>query len=280
MLRAIRNARRLYLAAYFLHPGRILTALERAARLGRRVTVRLEGRPFGDVDGTLRRANLEAVARLRAAGADALLLDSTAANRPTLHIKAAVLDGVAYLDDRNFNDRNDTIVRDNGRRDVSALKAALADRPWPRGRTFWTNKGDALAGEARLLQTAAHARRVDVQSESFGASNAVYSALKRLASRGVRCRLIVASQIITPHELRALTILQACGVTVREGKTNEKMALVDGRKSWIGSSNATSAYYDADQKDWGLRTDARATARELEGQFVENWSAARPFKSS
>lgn len=195
-------------------------------------------------------------------------------------MKAALLDGAAYLDDRNFNERGDTIVRDDSWRDIAALKAALADRPWPRGRTFWTNKGDALAGEARLLRTALHARAVDVQTESFGASNAVYAALKGAASQGVRCRLIVAPKDINPKELRAISILQALGVEVRAAKSNEKFALVDGQKAWIGSSNATSAYYNADQKEWGLRTAARALTRELERRFAENWNAALPLSSN
>lgn len=243
------------------------------------MTVRLEGRPFGDVHGRLRRANVMAAARLRAAGADAAIVNSPG-GRAQLHMKAAVIDGAAYLDDRNFNERGDTIVRDDSRRDIAALEAALAGRPWRRGQTFWTNKGDALAGEARLLQSALHARAVDVQTESFSGSNAVYTALKRAASQGVRCRLIVSPQAMTSKELRALTQLQACGVQVRASKSNEKVALVDGRKAWIGSSNATSTYYDAGQKEWALRTAARAPARELERRFAHNWHAAVPLSSN
>lgn len=274
-LGAIRSGRRVYLAAYFLHPGRVLDALEGAARNGGRITVRLEGHPFDDASGSIRRTNAAAVGRLRAAGADAALSESSPGE---FHIKAAVIDGVAYLDDRNFNVRGDTIVRDDSRRDVAALKAALTGRPFPLGKRFWTNKADALAGEARLLGTAAHARKVDVQTESFSSFNAVCRALRRLAAVGVRCRLIVTSQTMNTKERRALCWLQGLGVEVRAANSNEKMAVVDGRRAWVGSSNATSTYYDAAQKDWGLRTDTRDVARDLERRFQANWKSSTAFR--
>lgn len=266
-LGALASARQVCFEAYLLHPGSVLDALGRAARKGARVTVRLDGQPYLDPSGSMRRANAAAVARLRAAGADAALCDAST----EMHMKAAVIDGVAYLDDRNFNTRGDTIVRDDSRGDVASLRAAFAGRPWPRSRVFWTNKGDALAGEAKLLETARHARMVDVQTESFDASNAVCAALKRLAARGVHCRLLVSSQTLDAKECRVLGLLQQSGVAVRTANSNEKLAIVDGRNAWIGSSNATSTYYDALQKDWGLRTEAPNVTHELQRRFQRNW---------
>ncbi|MDQ6823662.1 MAG: phospholipase D-like domain-containing protein [Candidatus Eremiobacteraeota bacterium] len=267
VLGALASARRICFTAYLLHPGRVLDALADAARNGARVTVRLDGQPYADHGGSIARANAAAVAALRAAGADAAVCDAGT----KMHMKAVVVDGVAYLDDRNFNNRGDTIVRDDSRRDIASLRAAFANRPWPRSRTFWTNKGDALAGEARLLQSAPHTRSVDVQTESFDASNAVCAALQLLAARGVRCRLIVSSQTMNAKELRALHLLQRRGVAVHTSVSDDKLAIVGDRRAWVGSSNATSTYYDADQKDWGLRTNLPTVTRELQRRFQCNW---------
>ena len=255
----------------------MLDALEDAARRGARVTVRLEGYPYGDTSGALARENRQAVKALRGVGADATLADTNARNGPALHMKAAVCDRVAYLDDRNWPVRGDTIVRDDFRADVAAIESAALGRGTVHTREFWTNKRDALWAERRLLS--AHAKRVNVESESFGAGSGVYGALKTLAQSGVACRLIVAQRDVNTKSKRALASLAQAGVAVRVSESDEKMAIADGKRAWIGSANATSSFRNGDQIDWGLRTDAPDVLRHLNRRFAGTWKAAAPFSA-
>ena len=279
MLAAIHGARRVLLTAYVLRPGRVLDSLEDAARRGGRVTVRLEGRPYGDADGALIADNRRAVKALRHLGADAKLVDTNARNGPALHMKAAVCDGIAYLDDRNWPDDGDTIVRDDFRDDAAAIEAAALKRPAVRSSEFWTNKVQALAAERRLLASATHAKHVDVESESFGTGGGAYGELKRLAESGASCRLIVAQRDLNAKSERALQSLAQSGVAVRVSGADEKMAIVDGTRAWIGSANSTSSYVNGDQIDWGLRTDAPDVLKHLRRRFQTTWTAAATFRS-
>lgn len=257
----------------------MLNALEEAARRGARVTVRLEGCPYADASGGLARENRQAVKALRGLGADAKLADTNARNGPALHMKAAVCDRVAYLDDRNWPARGDTIVRDDFRADVAAIESAALAHGTIHTREVWTNKRDALWAERRLLSSAAHAKRVDVESESFGSGSGVYGALKALAQSGVSCRLIVARRDLNAKSKRALASLAQAGVAVRVSESDEKMAIADGKRAWIGSANATSSFKNGDQIDWGLRTDAPDVLKHLSRRFEATWRAAAPYRS-
>ncbi len=273
---ALRSAHAIVFTAYTLRPGRIEAALESAARRGAKVTVRLEARPYGNPGGTLLAANRRSVGRLARLGADARLVDRTDASGPPLHMKAAVCDDTVYLDDRNWpDDGGDTIVRDDFAADVAAVKAAVLHRGAQAGPWFAVTKAGALAEEGRLLFSAGKAKHVEVESESFGLPTVVYAALKRLASRGVVCRLLVSRSDINPRSRHALELLARAGVYVRIGDFDEKMAIVDGARAWTGSANATSAIEDGDQIDWGLRTDVPAVVGELHRHFTAHWSAAR-----
>ncbi len=266
------SARSVLLTAYVLRPGHILDALEEAARHGASVVVRLEGHPYGDTGGELSAANKRAARELRRLGADAKLVDTNARNGPALHMKAAVCDGVAYLDDRNWPDRSDTIVRDDFRGDVSAIGSAVLSGRADRTPEFSTDKRDALWSERRLLTSAHNAKRVDVESESFGFASGVYGALKTLAESGVPCRLIVSRRDLNDSSRRALAALAQAGVAVRVSDSDEKMAIVDGTRGWVGSANATSAFANGDQIDWGLRTDAPDVLRHLTRRFATTWN--------
>jgi len=274
----MKSAQSILLTAYTLRPGPMLDALKGAARRGARVTVRLEGRPYADATGELAADNRLAVKALRRLGADAKLADTNAHNGPALHMKAAVCDGVAYLDDRNWPERGDTIVRDDFRADAAAIQSAALMRRTVHTPEFWTNKSDALWAERRLLAGADNAKHVDVESESFGMGSGAYGALKALAQSGVSCRLIVAQRDVNPKSKRALALLAQAGVAVRVSDSDEKMAVVDGARAWVGSTNATSAYANGDQIDWGLRTDAPDVLKHLNRRFAATWNAATPFQ--
>ena len=274
----MQSARDVLLTAYTLRPGVVLDSLENAARRGDRVTVRLEGNPYADSSGDLSAQNRRVVRELRRLGADAKLVDTNARNGPELHMKAAICDGVAYLDDRNWPDGGDTIVRDDFRADVSAVRTAALSGRASRSAEFSTSKRDALWSERRLLDSARKAQRVDVESESFGAGSGVYGALKRLAQSGVPCRLIVSRRDLHPQSKRALCALAQAGVGVRVSDSDEKMAIVGGARAWIGSANATSSFPNGNEIEWGLRTDAPDVLRHLARRFSGTWRAALPFE--
>ncbi len=279
VLDAIGSARSVLFSAYTLQRGAVFDALAGAARRGARVTVRLEGRPYGDAGG-LARSNGNTVAALKRLGADAALVDTAGAREPMLHAKAAVCDGVAYLDDRNFvANAGDTIVRDDTPGDVRALADAVQHRPAAPAHWFWTTKRAALEGEAALLDGAANAKTVDVETESFGLPGGVYAPLKRLAAAGVACRLIVSPRYVKPNEAHVLDLLRAAGVAVRLGTFNEKLAVVDGAHAWTGSANSSCEPCNGDDVDWGLRTDAPDVVGALASHFNAHWTAAKPLET-
>lgn len=274
----MREAHSIVLTSYILRPGAVLDALESAAARGAHVTVRLEGRPYKDDGGELAAGNQRAVAALRQFGADAALTDTSDTDGPALHMKAAVCDGVAFLDDRNWpGDGTDTIIRDDFATDANAITAAALKQRAAPAKWFWTTKTQSLAGEARLLYGASHAKSVDVESESFGAPGGAYGPLKELAQQGVHCRLIVSERDLKPASVNLLNILQRAGVEVRLADSDEKMAIVDSQRAWTGSTNTTDAYYRGDQVDWGLRTDAPDVVNALQSHFDAQWNAAKPL---
>jgi len=283
-VRSLTTASSIVLGSYTLHPGAVLDGLAAAARRGAGVCVRLERDPLDDAAGTLHRSNARALAVLRAAGAR---VDRTAAGEPALHMKAAVVDGVAWLDGRNWAGGGAVpLVRDTDARDVGSVGAALAGRPGAGGRLA-TTKAGALRLEAQLIARAGTAP-LCVESESFG-NGAVYVALLRRARAHLPTRLIVAGREAGERgnrlERAHLAHLAALGVAVRAGRArhgdlDDKLA-VDARAAWTGSANAT---YDRGvagaQRDWGLTTRAPAVRAGLRAAFERNWARAEPLAGS
>lgn len=261
LLAAISRARDVSLTAYTLPDGRVLSALEAAARSGAHVRVRLEGAIYKD-DGTIGGENAAAIAGLRKAGADAQLVHSgDGARDPVLHAKVARVDGALYLDDRNWpDDGSDTIVRDDP----------------PRGDVAFT-KRVALRSEANLLREGQRGGDdVIVESESFGRGNRVYSALERAARGGAHVRVLVNARDLqnNARELAAIRNLEADGASVRVCDADEKLAVVNGTQGWIGSANATAAFSFPDQRDWGARTDTPQVLAHLRRVFEARWATS------
>ncbi len=244
----IRSARRVEFGAYVLAAGPVQRALIAAAQHGAQVDVTLQRDPYRGGPGE-RHANRDAARSLRAAGAHVTLLDR---QRTPFHIKAAICDGTAYLDDRNWtSDPRELVLADDAARDVAAVRSALAGTG-SSGDTIATRKDDALRREAQLIERSAYAP-VTVESESFGAS-VVSAALRRHARGGAPTTLIVAEREAkaNPRERALLRSLAHDGVTVYQTSVNEKLALA-GDSAWIGSANATYAAASAGaQVDWGL----------------------------
>ena len=261
---ALRAAHRIDFTSYTLHPGTVLGTLDAAARRGADVRVELDGHPLGD---KLRRDNGAAVTELRAAGADARL---SGAGEPAVHLKGAIVDGIAWLDDRNWaGTQREQIVRVDDPRDVV------------------TTKAEALKLEADVIAHAGSGM-LDVESESFG-SGSIYGALLKRAEAHLPTRLIVAGREVAERrnaaERTCLAHLARLGVDVRTGDPrahdlNEKLA-VRADAAWIGSANATYAGGPlGEQSDWGVASRDPALVDGLRNVFEQNWAAARPLRSA
>jgi hypothetical protein len=275
------RAKQIALTAYTLREGRVLDALEAAARRGATVSVRLERDPLDDAAGTLHQANAASLAALREAGAEA---EATKPGEPVLHLKAAVVDGVAWLDDRNWASGGaERILRDTDPDDVAAVTSALAGRSGSDAHLA-TSKAGALWLESDVIAAAGQAPLI-VESESFG-TGTIYDALLHRAQAHQPTRLIVAGREVAEAGSRSersrLAHLAALGVEVRvgdpkHGDLDEKLA-VSGGDCWVGSANATYArgVFGA-QRDWGIASREPELVDGLRAAFERNWSAARPL---
>jgi hypothetical protein len=243
---AVRSARKISLTSYTLHPGTVLGTLDAAAQRGAAVHVRLDGDPLG--------------------GKLAQLTDRA---DPVMHMKAAIVDGVAWLDDRNWaGTDNERVVRVDDPRDVALTKA------------------DALRREADVIEHAGNGE-LDVESESFG-NGSIYRALLQRAHAHLPTRLIVAGRELAEArnapERGCLRQLAALGVEIRAGDArrhdlNDKLAVAADR-AWVGSANAT---YDGgrlgEQADWGIAARDRGVVDGLRAAFAANWQHALPLRS-
>ena len=194
LLSALRGARDVSLIAYTLPAGRVLDGLAAAATAGAHVRVRLEGYIYKD-DGSVGAANAAAIAKLRAAGADAAARASRQQTRAMRCCTAKPRWSMEtlFLDDRNWpDDGADTIVRDDFPRDAQIVRDAVGGKEDPPTPFFSVAKRESLASEARLLHGAHAGDDVIVESESFGANNRVYERDRRRRAR--RCPRAPARQ--------------------------------------------------------------------------------------
>jgi hypothetical protein len=201
-----------------------------------------------------------------------------------LHLKAAVVDGAAWLADRNWAGRGaERVLRDTDADDVAAVASAVRGEPGA-DRHLATTKSGAQRLEADVIAGAADAP-LAVESESFG-NGPIYGALLRRAEAHRPTRLIVAGREVAEAGNRTerahLARLAALGVDVRvgdplRGDLDEKL-VVTAADAWVGSANATYARGPAGaQRDWGLATRSRTVGDGLRAAFERNWSAARPL---
>jgi len=271
---AIARGSRVALSAYVLRQGSAIeTALERAGDRGAHVSVTLEGHPYrgGTGANSPARANRRTAEALRQHGVAVRL---TGRDAVPVHLKAAVVDGTAYLDDRNWTgDGHDTIVATTGAREVAAVASTLAGRATAPVPGLALDKAAALRLEARAIRDAG-GDRLDVQSESFGYS-CVYDALRYRAARGPHVRLVVSAREYAHRrntaERSALRRLREAGVEVRVVAGDEKLC-IGGDRGWVGSANATFA--GKPMLDWGLQTRDPGVLRELERRFAATWASA------
>jgi hypothetical protein len=175
-------------------------------------------------------------------------------------LKAAVCDGVAYLDDRNWG-RDGVVVRDDADGDVRRIRDALAGRDDGGAEGVALGKARALAEEAAFIDRAGD-ERVVVATEAFGVGP-IADALVRRAARGAATVLVVDARELDRGGATLLRRLRGFGVEVKASVADEKFVLA-GDAAWVGSANATSVRGErGDQSDWGLITRDRAIVAAL-----------------
>jgi hypothetical protein len=277
----ITGARQVALGGYLLPSGPVRDALiAAAAHKGARVDVVLPRAPWPDPRGTLARMNAETARELRAAGVHVRLVPAD--DHTTFHLKAAVCDGVAYLDDRNWtHSGHDLVVADDEPAAVKLVRDTLRGRGGGIADGIATRKDAAQRLEVDLIAQAGDTP-ITVESETIGAG-ALTAALAAHARGGAPTTLIVNGA----ESGRARTLLadlRRDGVAVRVGGSNEKLALV-GTRAWIGSANATFAGKDyGAQLDWGTVTAdpalvaavQAALARDVGGSTAVSDRGSRP----
>ena len=254
VLRALRAAQRIDVAAYTLH-GPVLREVEAAARRGAVVRVVLDGEPYDDRHHALARENARIAEELRRCGADAVL-------RRGEHLKAIIAGSKLYLDGKNWRD-GDLIVSEDDPVEAAAIPSL---------------KHEALEEERRLIGAARRNDDAIVESESFGCCNAVFAALEARARAGAAPRLLVCERELhgNARERSLLERLASDGVRVRVTRDSEKLAAC-GDGAWLGSANATLAIPGDEEADWGLRTRAPSIVRAVRERLEERWNAARDF---
>jgi phosphatidylserine/phosphatidylglycerophosphate/cardiolipin synthase-like enzyme len=272
-LGALAGARDVALSAYVLAPGgTVCRALESAAEGGASVTVTLEAFADRPATDTLRRLAGITERALEAHGVRV----RAGVGGETCHLKAAVLDGIAYLDDRNWTTTGETLVATSDPEQVAAIRSAIdGGLPAAHG-DLALEKAAALELEAAAIRTGT-GDHIDLASESFGWSE-VAKALRERAQGGAHVRLLVNGKIAaSPHadsERAILHRLAAQGVEVRLTPATEKLCTA-GDRGWVGSANATFEF--APTTDWGLAVHDAPTLDALAKTFDREWSTARAF---
>ncbi|MBC5803508.1 MAG: hypothetical protein GIX03_11050 [Candidatus Eremiobacteraeota bacterium] len=268
---ALEGARRITLSSYALTQD-MADELSARADYGAEVHVRLAAHLVGDASGARAAGAARMVAELREHGVDAAL---TAPGDSSPHAKAATVDGIVWLDDRNFPRKGpDLIIRDDDPADARAA-AAWLDGSVPHSDRLTFTKSDALAQEAAAI-TAAPPGEIDLSTEDIGTGNIELALRARLAA-GDHVRVLVDFDSCTSSSARsAIALLEKAGAEIRSRRALDKLTVTAG-SAWIGSANASHDIpRTAGQSDWGLVTTQADAVVALRQRFDAAWSGASP----
>jgi hypothetical protein len=198
----------------------------------------------------------------------------TDAAAPAQHLKAAVVDRRAFLDDRNWTQADDLVATSDAA-DVACVAAAIGGCSNSTADLAIT-KAEAIAREAQTI-AAGSGDRVDCASESFGAS-VVSVALARRAAAGAHVRLVVSDRALrhaSANERHALAKLATAGVEIRAGASTDKLCIA-GTHAWLGSANPTFSP-PPPMLDWGVSTSDPSLVSRAAATFARDWASARPL---
>jgi phosphatidylserine/phosphatidylglycerophosphate/cardiolipin synthase-like enzyme len=270
---AIASGHEVCLSAYVFTTA-MFDALQTAAKNGAKVTVVLpqEEKSTDSSDATA----------LQTAGATIVWDPGSPTDHP-LHAKLALVDGVAYLDGRNW-DTNDVTITDGVAADYTAITNALNLNPTS-STNLDTLKSNSIAREDAFITGAAPGKGVTVQfmSESFGTDTATNTALENAAKAGATVEVMVLSSDESGNstEEAVLNTLKADGAQVRlnPASGSEKIALIGGQSTaWFGSANATDSTTSTDNYiDWGMTVTNASVVSSLQSYFNTTWATGTAF---
>jgi hypothetical protein len=270
---AITSAKQVCLSAYVFTTA-MYDALDTAAKNGAKVTVVLpeEEKSSDSSDASA----------LQSAGATIVWDPGSPADHP-LHAKLAIVDGVAYLDGRNW-DTTDVTITDGVAADFAAIENALNLNPTS-STNLDTLKSNAITREDNFITAAAPGKGVTVQfmSESFGTDATTVTALENAAKAGATVEVVVLSSDESGNstEEAALTAMKNDGVQVRlnPASGSEKMTLIGGQSTaWFGSANATDSTTSTDNYiDWGMTVTNASVIFTLQSYFNSTWSSSTAY---
>lgn len=270
---AISSGKSVCLSAY-VFTSAMFSALDSAARNGATVTVVLPQEEQSEDSGD--------ATQLAKDGAS-IVWDPGAPNDHPLHAKLAIVDGIAYLDGRNW-DTTDVTIADGVPSDFTAIENALNLNPTS-STNLDTLKSLAIQREDSFIIGSAPAGGVTVQfmSESFGSDSNTVTALEDAAKAGATVQVIVLAEDESGNstEIDALNQMKADGVQIKLNPQSgsEKMTLISSQSTaWFGSANATSysSTYD-DYIDWGMIVSNPTVLSSLQNYFTQSWNASTAY---
>ncbi len=270
---AITSGHNVCLSAY-VFTSAMFSALDAAAKNGEKVTVVLPNEEKSSDSGD--------ASTLQSDGATIVWDPGSPSDNP-LHAKLAIVDGVAYLDGRNW-DTTDVTITDGVSADYAAIENALNLSPTS-STNLDTLKSNAIAREDAFINGAGVKSGVTVQfmSESFGSDTSTVTALENAAEAGATVQVIVLSSDESGNstEQSALNAMKADGVQIRlnPASGSEKMTLISNQSTaWFGSANATTSSTTAtDYIDWGMTVTSASVISTLQSYFSTTWSSSTAY---
>lgn len=273
LVASMKGAVHISLGAYVMDPGSdLVNALASAASNGSDVRVRL-GQAYVDERGEIRDSNAATAERLRAAGAHVVQ------TRDVEHLKAAVVDGRAFVDDRNWSGGTETVFSDDRPSDVRALRTALdSGVAVPGSEGFAVGKTDALQMEHDVIVSSRH-KTLAVASETLTMKSHVFIDLVAAAQREPVHLLVSRRCVRDPQGRVALKQLVHGGVEVRiaAGDEGDEKYCLAGNRAWFGSANMTGTP-KVQPLDWGLRTRSHLIVNAVHHRFEAEWKDAAIYR--
>lgn len=249
-------------------------ALDAAAKAGAKVTVVLPNEESG-LDTTDANA-------LAADGATIVWDPGTSPTHP-LHAKLAIVDGVAYLDGRNW-DTTDVTITDGVSADFTAIENALNLNPTS-STNLDTLKSNSVTREANYISGGSYSSHPTLRymTESFGTDTDMNTALGNAALAGANVEIIVlkSDESGNSTEQAALDALKADGAQVRLNPAggSEKIALISNASTgWFGSANSTKfSTNGTNYIDWGMTVTNSSVLSSLQSYYDTTWASSTVY---
>lgn len=251
------------------------TALDTAAKAGATETVVLpqEEQATDQTDAT----------KLQTDGATIVWDPGSTGGDNPLHAKLAIVDGVPYLDGRNW-DSTDVVIEDGTTADFTAIENALNLNPTS-STNLDTLKSNSLAREASYINGGSYSGSVTLRfmSESFGSNPTINAALEAAAQSGANVEIIVlkSDESGNTTEQTELTKLKNDGAQIRLNSAggSEKVSLLSNSSSgWFGSANSTKdTTTSTNYIDWGMTVTSSTVLSSLQSYFDTTWSSSTSY---